>query len=108
MATGMILYSVTVNVETPFSDEWLEWMLAEHIPAVMRTQAFVSFQINELLDPIHDEHSISFNIQYLSPNVETLEDYRLNHAPVLQAQHQEKFGHCTLAFRTILAVLKPH
>lgn len=104
----MLIYSVTVNVQEPFCEEWLEWMLVDHIPAVMQTKSFLSFQLNELLDPIQDDQSISYNIQYVSPDAETLASYRLNYAPTLQAQHQEKFGHCTVAFRTILAVLKPH
>ena len=33
----MILYNVTVNIDTDVEEDWIEWMKETHIPEVMKT-----------------------------------------------------------------------
>ena len=101
-----IVYSVTVNVDLAIAAEWLRWMQNVHIPEVMATGCFTQQRMHRMLDPIHDEDSITFNIQYLAPSREVYETYREQHAPALQARHHERYGERTVAFRTLLEVVE--
>ena len=37
----MFLYNVTVGIDKDAEQEWLQWIKAEHIPEIMRTEMFV-------------------------------------------------------------------
>ena len=45
----MIIYNVTIKVEAQIADEWLQWLLNEHIPAVIQTNCFVEYKVLRLL-----------------------------------------------------------
>lgn len=97
----MIVYNVTVNIDDPVKDEWLEWMKQEHIPDVMKTGLFVEHKILRLLQPKPDEGD-TFAIQYFAKSMEDYEKYANEFAPRLQAIHNEKYGGKFHAFRSIL------
>ncbi len=40
----MILYNVTVGIDSDVEQEWIHWMLEEHIPKVMGTKMFISYE----------------------------------------------------------------
>ncbi len=98
----MIVYSVTCLVDDSIHDEWLVWMSEEHLPEVMSTGKFISYEMFKI-DP-HDESDTgtSYNIQYKLENRSLLEDYSNNHGPALKAKTAAKYGERVLAFRTIL------
>lgn len=99
-----VIYNVTVSVDEAVSQEWLEWMQEVHIPEVMKTGLFIESRISRVLG--HEEGGKTFAIQYLCPNMDTYNEYVSNHAPALQADHTNKYGAQTVAFRTLLHVHK--
>ena len=48
----MILYNVTVGIDADVEQEWLIWMIHEHIPKVIATEMFESYEIYKVLS--HD------------------------------------------------------
>ncbi|NNE29020.1 MAG: DUF4286 family protein [Saprospiraceae bacterium] len=100
----MILYNVTLNVDTDVHEDWLAWMKAIHIPDVMDTGCFKSYRICQLLRQA--EEGITYSIQYICEDTKTLHFYQVNHAPELQKEHQERYGDKVLAFRSLLEVIE--
>ncbi len=63
----MILYNVTLAVDDSVHDQWMEWMIKEHIPEVMATNKFVDFKAFKVL--LEKEGSITYSIQYFADNL---------------------------------------
>ena len=99
----MILYNVTVNIDTDVEQEWLLWMKEIHIPEVMATGLFLESRIFRVL--ANDEGGITYAVQYTCADMATYERYRDEHAPRLQAETQERYGGKFVAFRTLLEVI---
>ena len=97
----MIIYNVTVKVDTDIQAEWLEWMKTVHIPKVMETGCFTGYDMMRLRYPKDDEGK-TFAFQYYCTSMEQLEKYHREYAAVLQREHSEKYGSHVAAFRTIL------
>ena len=44
-----IFYNVTVIIDDSILDEWKSWMIETHIPDVMATGAFESYQLTKVI-----------------------------------------------------------
>lgn len=99
----MIIYNVTLNVDTDVHVEWLRWMQETHIPDVMATGLFLDSRICRVL--ADDDGGITYAVQYTCADMATYERYRDEHAPRLQAETQERYGGKFVAFRTLLEVI---
>ena len=101
----MIIYNVTVNVENAIAEEWLQWMVDIHIPAVLQTGFFLENHIYRVLAD-DDTGGKTYAIQYLCADMATYELYRDTKASQLQADTTTKYGNKLVAFRTLLEVVK--
>lgn len=100
----MVLYNVTIVLDPTIKTEWEEWMKTVHIPDVMATGFFLEYKMSRVIDQNNPDDS-TYAIQYLCKSMEALEDYQLNHAPKLQAEHTNRYSGKFGAFRTLLKVL---
>jgi len=100
----MILYNVTVSVDSNIADEWLGWMKEIHIAEVMATGLFSSYEIYKVL--LQKENELTFSVQYFTSTMAKLQQYQAKYAQELQAKHSNKFGDKILAFRTVLESVK--
>ncbi|RZJ65518.1 MAG: DUF4286 family protein [Flavobacterium sp.] len=41
----MIIYNVTINIDESVHEQWFEWMMEKHIPAMMETGKFTKAKI---------------------------------------------------------------
>jgi hypothetical protein len=98
-----MIYNVTVSVDEPVHEDWLHWMKTVHVPDVMATGFFTSSKVCRVL--AHEEGGVTYAIQYVVKNRQAYDEYQALHAPQLQAQHAERFGAHTAAFRTLLEIL---
>lgn len=96
----MIIYNVTLNVDTDVHEEWVHWMKTEHIPAVMATGLFLDHRFCRVL--ADDEGGVTYAVQYTCADMAAYERYRDHHAPALQAETQKHYGGKFAAFRTLL------
>jgi len=99
----MIVYNVTLSVDEPIHQEWLEWMKQVHIPDVMATGLFLDSRIVRVL--AEEEGGVTYAVQYTCADMATYERYRDEHAPRLQAETEKRYGGRYAAFRTLLEVL---
>jgi len=98
----MIIYSVTVTIDTPIAGEWLTWMLEKHIPSVIATGYFQGWHMSRLIDPPPEGHTLTFNLQYECKDWQAYIQYKDNCATKLQEEHQDKFKGRFVAIRTLL------
>src|SRR5947208_9562318 len=96
----MIIYSVTVTIETAIEREWLNWMRRVHVPDVLETDCFAGATIYKLVEPRGDEPT--YVIQYRCPSMEGYQRYRDDFAAALQKEHSDRFSGCFRASRQIL------
>ena len=97
----MILYNVTVNVEQSIEDDWIQWMKEIHIPEVLATGHFVENKMYRLLMEQPDG-TITYSVQYFARDLNSIDAYLTNDAPVLQQKVMQRYGKKALAFRTVL------
>jgi len=97
----MVLYNVTVGIDSQVETEWLQWMKNKHIPDVMATGMFVEYKMFKVLNQ-DDESSISYSVQYFAESIEKVVAYLDNYAPPLVEEHRNKFKDRHVAFRTLL------
>ena len=99
----MILYNVTINIDSTIHQEWLTWMKEIHIPEVMETGCFTENKVCRIL--AEEEGGMSYSIQYFAPNMATYIKYQTEFAPSLQLEHTKRYGGKFGAFRTLLEVI---
>jgi len=102
----MILYNVTVNIDTSVENSWLTWMKETHIPDVMNTGCFVRNIVCKI--NAESEGGTSYSIQYFCNSKKELDRYMTVYATKLQQEHALKFQGKFVAFRTLLDVIHTH
>jgi hypothetical protein len=100
----MILYNVTVNVDTDTHEEWLSWMQRVHIPKVLATGFFVEHKMLKLLTEV-ENNGVTYSVQYFLESMDAYDEYASNYSPTLQKEHSLRYEGKYVAFRTILEVL---
>lgn len=99
----MFIYNVTVNIEDSVHEEWLTWMRNEHIPEVMKTGLFEEYRFSRVM--VDEESGITYSVQYLVKDLETLKLYNEMYAPALQNEHRNRYEGKFVAFRTVMEIV---
>lgn len=99
----MIIYNVTVNVDTSVHNEWLHWMKTVHIPDVMATGLFTEQRILKVLADEDQGHT--YSIQYTCTTMNDFLEYEQQHATRLRNEVVNKYKDKFVAFRTLLEVV---
>ena len=99
-----VIYNVTVKIASDIQDEWVAWMMSEHIPEVMATACFGSYRLLHL-EGYDDEEGFTYAVQYHCPNLDLFDIYQKEHAPDLQHKHKARYDGKYVAFRTLLKVV---
>ncbi|GAB3340677.1 hypothetical protein GCM10027299_54270 [Larkinella ripae] len=97
----MILYNLTVNIEKPIEQEWLQWMRAEHVPAVLATGLPQDHKILHLLTEV-DNNGATYTFQYSFRNKLDFFRFQKNHSDALMDQMQQRFGNQYVTFQSLL------
>jgi len=101
----MIIYNVTINIDESVHDQWLSWMMDEHIPAVIDTGKFIKAKMVKVL-VVEEMGGSTYSVQYFAENHDKLQAYYKEDAPRLREEGARLFGDKMLAFRTELELLK--
>jgi len=99
-----IKYNVTVIVDDSIQTEWVEWMTKTHIPDVMSSGAFESYQMHKILTE-GSEGGITYAIMYIASNMDEYQRYQMQHAPKMQEEHDKKYKGKYGAFRTLMEII---
>lgn len=94
----MIDYIVEVSVQEKLAEKWQEWMISEHIPDVMNTGLFLTYNFYTItVNRIESK----FQIRYRSNSLRNFRIYQSNFAKSLQQKHLDLFETVTKANRRL-------
>ncbi|MDP4149169.1 MAG: DUF4286 family protein [Bacteroidota bacterium] len=102
----MIVCNFTIKVQDRLADQWLDWALREHIPAILSTGLFEGYRIHRLLDQDESEGP-TFVLQLHASSLDEYQHYRERFAPALQQDALNKWGAGFIAFRTVMELISP-
>lgn len=105
MNNEMIIYNVTINVDESVHDEWMNWMIENHIPKVLSTGKFFKALMTRVMVQ-EDLGGVTYSVQYTCASRKFLEDYYLEDAGRLQEETSKLFGNKLGAFRSELQVIQ--
>ena len=100
-----IIYNVTMRPELQIADDWLQWLLQEHIPEVMNTKCFFDHKVARLLETDESEGP-TYVIQYFAVSKADYNRFIELHASDLRKKSFEKWGEQFIAFRTVMEVVQ--
>ena len=100
----MIVYNISMKVETTIEQEWLAWQRNDHIPEVMRTGLFTDFKFYRLLEQ-EDPNAAVYVVQYFCSSLENYNSYVERYAPSFRDKVINKWGDRFIAFRTIMELV---
>ena len=95
------VYNLSVKVAWPIAKDWLDWQKQEHIPEIMRTGQFESYQIYQLQDT-EDNEGPTFIIQFFCESEEFYIEYISKYASALRQKALSKWGDQYIAYRTTM------
>ena len=84
--------------------EWVRWMIEEHIPDVLNTGKFLSHSLQKVIGS-ENETGVTYAVQYIAPDSHTFDKYQQEDAERLQKLHQQKYDGQYAAFRTIMHIV---
>ncbi len=97
---SMLIYAVSVSIDSEIAAEWAEWMRRVHIPDVLALGLFVSARMLRVSEPVvHGRDGWRFEYELVEPT--KFERYQREHAPGLQADHTERYAGRFEASRTV-------
>jgi len=100
---NMILYNITINIDSNVANVWLDYMKTKHISDVLKTGLFIECKLCRI--HAEEDGGHSYSIQYFLKSLEDYNLYQKNFAEKLQIEHAEKFKGKFAAFRTLLEVI---
>lgn len=104
LGTGGIIYNVTIKVEDAIANEWLIWMMNEHIPAIMHTNCFIDFKVVKLID-VDESEGPTYAIQYSANDSTTYKRYMTEYAAHMNRLLMQKWGQQLVFFETAMQVI---
>jgi hypothetical protein len=96
----MLLYNITYNIELEIESEWLDWMRLIHLPKVLASGYFTDYKIYKLLNVKDD--GVTYSIQFFCTHIEKMQSYLEKEAALHAEEHNVRFRHKHVAFRTVL------
>lgn len=102
----MILYNVTVNLETSIHPEWLDWVQNHYLPKLMKTGAFSACKLCRLLDSPND--GFTYSIQCLCDSMPALKRYQEEHREQFNSMHANRFPDQFVSFESTMEIIEEY
>jgi len=100
----MFIYNVTIKIQEPIHEVWLQWLKEEHIPEILATNCFSKALTVRLLE-IDDSEGPTYAIQYYTESKAAYNLYIEKHSALLRKKSFDKWGNRFIAFRSLLQVV---
>ena len=100
----MVIYNVTLSIDTSVSSEWLAWMRQTHMVEIMKTGCFMECRLSKVHG--EEEGGHTYSVMYLAKGQYDLDRYNTSYAQAMQKSHADLFAGKFSAFRTTLEVIE--
>ena len=86
----MYIYNVTTNIESDIEQDWLDYIKATHIPAMIATGCFTGAKLTRVM--VQEEMGgKTYSIQYAVTDKETFKGYYVAYSADMNKTLDEKF-----------------
>ena len=99
-----ILYNITMQIEKPFVNNWLEWIQQEHIPGMMGTGCFIKHQVLRLMNNNQQEEQ-TFAIQYFASTIYKFNQFEQNFLAQELKKISDKWNTRVMFFTTTMEIV---
>ena len=100
----MILYNLTIKIDTVIENQWLDWMQTEFIPHILNSQRFSDHKLCRLLG-LEEADGITFALQLFCKNIQDLESFKKEEESNIQVELLRKFPNQLVFFPTAMEIL---
>lgn len=97
----MLIYNITTKVDHVITADWVHWMKADHIPAIMKTGKFVQFNFSKLLD-VDETDGVTYAVQFFAEQKTDYDQYIHQYSTQLRKEALEKWGANFISFRSLM------
>ena len=85
-------------------DEWVQWMLNEHFPEMLKTGCFMNTKLLRLLETDENDGP-TYAAQYFAATRSDYDRYIKELAPAIRKKYMEKWGDRVVTYRTLMQVI---
>jgi Domain of unknown function (DUF4286) len=100
----MMVYNVTLKLDSSIHEEWLLWMKTIHMPEVMATNCFTECRLLRLLET-DESDGPTYAAQYTCSSREEYDKYINEFGPTLRKASIDRWGQKFIAFRSIMELV---
>jgi hypothetical protein len=100
----MIIYNVTVKTDPSISDDWIKWIIEEHIPDIIKTGCFTDARVLRMLEA-DDTDGPTYTIQYTAESKALYNLYIDRFSETMRNKSYELWGNKFIAFRSVMQVV---
>jgi hypothetical protein len=102
---GGIIYNVTMKVEATVAHAWLQWILSDHVPFIMKTNCFTDYKVVRLLE-VDDSDGPTYAIQYYAESKADYNRYIELFASKMNTLSFEKWGDGLMIFESVMEIVQ--
>lgn len=100
----MLVYNVTIKLDTSIHEQWLVWMKTVHMPEVMATNYFTECRLLRLLET-DESDGPTYAAQYTCNSRAEYDSYIAEHSAALRKASIDRWGQQFIAFRSIMELI---
>jgi hypothetical protein len=100
----MIIYNITIKVDTAIQKQWLDWLKEEYIPGILRTGCFNKANILQLLET-GDRDGPTYAIQFHAESKALYNIYAEKFSGVMLQKSLDKWGDQFISFGSVMQVV---
>jgi len=101
----MFIYNVTIKIDWSIHDAWVQWMLNEHIPEMVKTGCFTHAQLVRLLET-DEKEGPTYATQYFAESKPDYNRYIEIHSAKMRLRSFDKWGDRFVAFRSLMQIIQ--
>lgn len=101
----MVVYNITVKVESAVATAFIAWMQEEYMPLVISTGNFESGRLLRLLET-DDSDGPTYAVQFTAPSAASYREYRNRHAENHQQIIGQKWAGRYVSFSSVMELVR--
>ncbi|MCC5937584.1 MAG: DUF4286 family protein [Lunatimonas sp.] len=98
----MIVYNITISVDSKKEGEFIQWMKETYIPMVLNTGCFYEHRFMRLLHQGEEGEGTNFATQFFAENMKNMIAFEQGHSQKIHEELDGRFSGDFVFFRSLL------
>jgi len=99
----MFIYNITILIDESIEQEWLNYVQAQLMQAVMETGFFQSCQLLQVTDSPNE--GLTYCLQFRTNEISSLQSYQNLYGPQIEGEHQSAFPNQLVTFSSTMKII---